>query len=469
MSRNAISRLLAVVIVVVVVVAVLAGIAAYMLYMPAPPTPAPTPTPTPAPTPAPTPTPPPEEIPTEIRIGTVQHLSGPYAAVSYYLFQGIQIGVQWINDHGGINFKGKRVPVRLIYYDDESNVDYSVRLVTKLIVEDKVDLVILPWSPEFTLATAPICEKYKMVSVSVTGADPEYQQGFKYMLGYVSGHGTVHYEYQMKVIRDADPNARRVAFVLSSADVGGFFETAIRNAAKKYGFEIIYSKMYPEDITDASPLLREIAAVNPDVFVGGTFPASGMLIASQLRDLKINIKWVVLTMVVNGPDFGQAFGKWAVGFIGGSPWEPEPKWEIVAAREGKEYVGPTNDEIVEYWRKMGFKERPRADVGTGVCATVMLAKCVEAAQSLDSEKIVKAAVTLDVYTCRGRIKLDPENPAHMLYPDGLPVIMQWQRKDNNLIYAIVYPYEFATAKAIPMPTWEEKEAWPELTLELALP
>jgi hypothetical protein len=42
--------------------------------------------------------------------------------------------------------------------------------------------------------------------------------------------------------------------------------------------------------------------------------------------------------------------------------------------------------------------------------------------------------------------------------------MQWQKAGNKLVYAIVYPMEFANAPLVPMPTWEEKDSWPELEL-----
>ncbi|MEM3666187.1 MAG: ABC transporter substrate-binding protein, partial [Candidatus Bathyarchaeia archaeon] len=240
---------------------------------------------------------------------------------------------------------------------------------------------------------------------------------------------------------------------------------AVHNYAKEYGFQIIYEATYPEDSTDLSPILREIAPLKPDILVGGTFPASGILLTTQLRDLKINIKWVILAMVANRPEFGESFGKWAAGFIAGSPFEPECRWEVVAAREGKEYVGPPSDEILKYWRGMGYTERISPPVGTAIDNVVVMAKCVEVAQSLDADEIIRAALSLDLYTCRGRFKLDPTNPAHMLYPDGL-LVMQWQRKDNKLVYTLVYPKEFATSSLIPMPTWEEKETWPELTVEI---
>jgi len=455
MSKKAISRLLAVV---VVVVAVVAGVAAYILYMPAPPTP----------TPTPTPTPPPEEIPTEIKIGAVLSLSGWAAVGGKWQYMGMEIATRWINDQGGIRYKGRKIPVRLICYDHESNDEYAIKLTEKLIVEDRVHLIMQTWGP-FCVATAPVTEKHKVFSVLWAGA-PDFLigQGYKYM---IAPHNPLsgHFYYALKVIRDVDPNVKTVASIYRAEPGAVLWGEAVRKYSPEFGLTVVYDKSYPPDITDATPILREIAAIKPDMLCVGCTFIDGCLIATQLRDLKINIKWIIMQASVNLPEFGENLGKWAVGFMVDSPYEPEAKWEIIASKEGKEYVGMTNDELIEYYRKMGGIKRPEVDVGMAASGIFVAAKCIEEAQSLDADKLVEVAKRLDFYTCRGRFKIDPNEPLRQIGTPSPPIVTQWQRKDNNLIYAILYPYEFATAKAIPMPTWEEKEAWPELELQIVPP
>ncbi|MEM3697298.1 MAG: amino acid ABC transporter substrate-binding protein [Candidatus Bathyarchaeia archaeon] len=442
MSKKALTKMHVLIIVVILVVAIVVGIAYYLLTQP-------------------------QAVVEEIRIGTVQQLSGPLAVLGQYGLVGIQIGVKWINDKGGVNFQGRKIPVSLIYYDCESNMDYAIKYAEKLITEDRVHFFVPAWTPDFVLATVPVAEKHKIVSISPCGgADVEYQQGFKYMIQF-GIHGSTHFAVALKMIHELDPTAKKIAFIMSSADPGGVFRISVQNAVAKYRFELVYDKTYPEDITDASTLLMEAAASGADIFVGGTFPQSGMLVAQQLKDLRIYFKWVMLDMVVNKVEFGQTLGKYAVGFLLDSPYEPEAKWETWAAKEGKEYIGPTNDEILTYFRNMGHTERIRTETGIGVTAPVIMAKCIEVAQSLDPDEIIKAALSLDVYTCKGRFKLDPTNPAHQIGLEGNPVVMQWQKKDNKLVYAIVYPLDFKNSDLIPMPTWEEKDSWPELTLEIS--
>ncbi|MEM2793625.1 MAG: amino acid ABC transporter substrate-binding protein, partial [Candidatus Methanomethylicia archaeon] len=466
MYSRAVSKTIAIIIAVIVVIAIIAA-AAMVMTPPTPsptsPSPKPTPTtpttPTTPPTPTPTtptpttPTTPIEEIPSEIRIGVAIQLSGAQVVEGAASFRGIQCAVKWINDHGGVNFKGRKVPLKLIYYDCESKRDYAVKLVEKLITEDKVHIVIHPYASTFVMATAPVTEKYKMFSINFGGSsDALYQQGFKYM---VSTHGfaVIHYwQTPFTMIKEVDPGAKKVAIIFKDDEWGRSLGESARIKTKNFGFEVVYDRSYPPDITDATPMLREIAALKPDILCVGGHYKDGYLIATQLRDLRINIKWVIIQVTVAKPEFSD-LGKWAVGFMGETTWEPECKWDVIAAKEGKEYYGPTSDELVKLYYELGGTGRPSAYTGYGAISVLVAAKCIETAQSLNPDKLIQAAKQLDFYCVKSRFKVDPENPAKQI--GSINPVVQWQRGEGNkLVYAVIYPFEFATSNPIPMPTWE---------------
>ena len=70
--------------------------------------------------------------------------------------------VEEVNAKGGIYVKeyGKKLPVELIIYDDKSDVGTMVKLVEKLILQDKVDLLLPPWGTAMHFAIAPVATKY---------------------------------------------------------------------------------------------------------------------------------------------------------------------------------------------------------------------------------------------------------------------------------------------------------------------
>ena len=77
-------------------------------------------------------------------------------------FRGYQLCVKHVNDKGGV--LGRKLA--LVVYDDGSDPATAVRLYEKLIIQDKVDLVLAPYSSLVTDAVADVTEKNKMPMVA---------------------------------------------------------------------------------------------------------------------------------------------------------------------------------------------------------------------------------------------------------------------------------------------------------------
>jgi len=96
-----------------------------------------------------------------IKIGYAISRTGPFAPgaqatqePSYILW------AEQVNAAGGINVKGQKRKVELISYDDRSEVETIVRTFEKLMVTDKVDLILPPWGSTANFAVAPLADKH---------------------------------------------------------------------------------------------------------------------------------------------------------------------------------------------------------------------------------------------------------------------------------------------------------------------
>ena len=58
-----------------------------------------------------------------IKIGLTISTTGKYTFASSQGFKGVSIWADLVNEKGGLMIKGKRVPVKLVYYDDRSDRD----------------------------------------------------------------------------------------------------------------------------------------------------------------------------------------------------------------------------------------------------------------------------------------------------------------------------------------------------------
>src|SRR5262245_38520682 len=111
------------------------------------------------------------EAPKSVRIGYAISLSGVNAqGAAVTTLSGYKLWVDDVNKKGGLMIKefGKRIPIEVTEYDDTSNAETMVRLVERLMTQDKVDFVLPPWSTGFNLASAPVFARNGYPQLAVT-------------------------------------------------------------------------------------------------------------------------------------------------------------------------------------------------------------------------------------------------------------------------------------------------------------
>src|SRR5437016_11187981 len=83
-----------------------------------------------------------------IKVGVIQPLTGAFAASGNYVANGAKIAADEINAKGGV--LGKKL--ELVIEDNKSNPTESAAVAEKLIVHDKVPVLMGAWGSSFTLA-----------------------------------------------------------------------------------------------------------------------------------------------------------------------------------------------------------------------------------------------------------------------------------------------------------------------------
>src|SRR6476619_2098227 len=97
-----------------------------------------------------------------IKIGFSMALTGPLAANGKQALLGMKIWEEEINAKGGLLGR----PVKLIYYDDQSQPSPVPAISTKLIDVDKVDLILGPYATVPAAAAMPVAiQKNKLIII----------------------------------------------------------------------------------------------------------------------------------------------------------------------------------------------------------------------------------------------------------------------------------------------------------------
>jgi branched-chain amino acid transport system substrate-binding protein len=339
------------------------------------------------------------------------------------------------NAEGGLYVKkyGKKLPVELKFYDDNSNVETCTKMVEKLILEDKVDLLLPPWGTAFNFAVAPLVSKYHyiMIGSSISSAKfKELASSAPYFF-IILNQPQKQAESLVNLMKEL--GVKSVA-VIHVADLFGIEHTGqFVPRAEKAGIKIVLKKSYPLGVNDLSPLIKTIQADNPDAMVAYSYPDSTFLLAKQMIALNYSPKLLFLGVGAHFPDFRDSFGKNTVqGVMGVGAWNPK-----VPAKGAKEFF----DAFTKRWGK----EPPRWGEASSYAALQIMDQAIQKVGSLDQKKMrdVIAKDTFD--TVIGKVKfVDNTNPN---YPGD---VGQWQNGE----YEIVAPKDKRTAQPIyPKPAW----------------
>lgn len=394
------------------------------------------------------------QVPDKIVIGFTVSLSGAYAKEGVMGLLGIQTAVKWVNEiYGGVRIGGKRVPIEIKYYDDESKRDLVVSLYERLITVDKVHFLLGPYSSPLAFAAAPVAERYGMLFVNWGGAsDLINKQGYKFTVT-VWSQASKYHASTLEFLSKVDPTAKRIAILYADDEFNRMVAEGARSKAKELGLEVVFDRAFPRDIKDFTPILLELKLANPDAIVAGTHFANGLLLTKQLADLRINAKLIALTVAPTVPEYYESLKILAEGIIFPSHWEPGIKYDPEVARKmGLPFFGPTSDEFYLLFLAVSGGLQPSYHAASAAAAVILLVKAIEEAQSLDQKAVREAFNKLDIVTFFGRFKIDPETG----YQIGHSMVLgQWQ--DGTKV--IIWPFESATGRYYyPIPTWEEKAA-----------
>src|SRR5260370_17861578 len=101
---------------------------------------------------------------TEVAVGLSISLTGKFRLQGQQALQGVRLWQSYINAQGGITVgNGEKRSVRLVWYDDRSQISFARKNVFQLLRADQIDILLGPYSSSLTMFVAQIAEEHKKV------------------------------------------------------------------------------------------------------------------------------------------------------------------------------------------------------------------------------------------------------------------------------------------------------------------
>lgn len=370
-----------------------------------------------------------------IVIGASLPLTGDFAQPGGEARRGYEVWRQMVNAKGGL--LGRQVQLKIT--DDASNQDTVVNDYTKLISQDKVDLLLGTFSSLLNFAASAVAEKNGMVFVEPAGGAPNmFTRGFKGLFFAQQASAPHQADVFVNWIKTLPPAARPKTAAYPTQD-DPFAKPVIDSMRKQLealGVRTVYSSQYPADTTNFQTIASTLASKRPDLIAQGAVFEDGVGLVRSLKQLGYSPKILFQTSAPsNAAQYSDAIGL------------PNTEGVFYTVSWNQRAQSPLNAEFVAAYKKAYKGADPAEDAADAFATAQVLQTAAEKVGSLSQEKIRNWLHSHTVSTILGPLSWKPTGE-----PNGTFLLAQWQSGRVE----VVGPPNLATTKNIvnPKPGWK---------------
>ena len=375
----------------------------------------------------------------EIVLGASVQLTGPVANTGRYYRDAYQLAIEKINAAGGAKIGGQSRKLSLKLYDNQSDVNLSVRQYTQLVTQDKVNLLLGPFASNFALADSAVSEKYKVPMVQGGGAsDQIFARNFKYIFGTLAPASN-YFGSTVDMLKSLKPAPKTVALLYADDAFDVSVAEGTRPMLKQSGLNVVMDERYSTNATDFNSLLSQIKSLNVEVVLVAGHETEILNFVRQAKSLAVAPKLYSFTVGVPSEDFRKALGKDADYAFGMTAWLP-------SATLKDRWFGDAEQFNKEYQAKFGYA--PDYHAASGVADVEALVKAMEDAGSTDPAKVRDALAKVKFDSLYGPIAFNAQGQIEL--PQ---VVIQVQGDSLAEIYGAK---GFVKQPKYPMPAWNAR-------------
>jgi branched-chain amino acid transport system substrate-binding protein len=388
------------------------------------------------------------DAPAEIKLGTLYASAGRYASISMPVFDGLKLWIDQMNAGGGAYVKAfdKKIPLKLISYDDQSSTATAATLYNQLITQDKVDILIADSGSVLTSVAVPIARDHKMFLVDQTGTGATF---FTPDNPYIALMAVPVSSFWPKPLADflthdgVGLGVKRVAILYATNDFTGSQATALRKFIKEAnsGIDIVFDEGVPTETSNYTVLLNNIRATNPDAVIHLGYASNDIAFLRNVQDSGIKFKF--LFCVYPGTEeelLEKNLGNNALNYVFTYVTSSLMNYQTNFGMSLNDFRAAWNKKYADAKVEFGFNSV------AGYTTGLVLEKTLATAASLDQLELRKAVFSFSgkLNTLDGPFELDP-NGAQIgeITPIGQLIL-----EGDHLKLVKVWPHDFADGKPI---------------------
>jgi len=353
-----------------------------------------------------------------VKVGVIQPLSGSVAASGNYIRMGAEIGRDWINARGGV--LGRKV--ELLIEDNKSDPKEAATAAEKLIVRDKVPVIVGAWGSSMTLAAMPKLEEYgvpMVVETSSAATITKRGNPWVFRISPPSEMEALGLEKYMK-----DLGIKQADFLAVNTDWGRGAVGAFGDLLKRSGAQVGTAEFMEQAATDMNAQITKVKAGGGDTLFLTTSVEQITLVLKQAQEQRL-VRKVITTGGSSSPSQlikqagAAAEGTYHILFF--LPWFPE------AMPDGK-----LAKAFVDEWAKRGHPFEGLTEGFRGHDGVLTAVEAIRIAGKADPKAVRDALWKVNTMGVNGPIKFEKDGPAGKESGQSKPSIFIVQVKDGKI-------------------------------------
>ena len=245
-----------------------------------------------------------------VRLGMTVSETGALKEQSQAFVSGVKFWARDLLDRGAN-------PIELITYDDESSPERAAELYERLITQDRVDLLIGPFSSTLTMAVAPVAEKHNFPMVVEASAPVVYAQGYKNVFGIYTP-ADVNMDGVLDMAKENGLSS--VAIAYQNSEFPAAVAQGVRVSAAGKGLAIAFDESYPVGSSSLDQYAGRLSKTRPDLIVLGAYLEDSIAFVKALKATGYAPKMLAVSGAPSLRQFGEALGADADGVIATTQW-----------------------------------------------------------------------------------------------------------------------------------------------------
>jgi branched-chain amino acid transport system substrate-binding protein len=380
-----------------------------------------------------------------ILIGHPAPMTGPIAVFGETAAFADEFATAEINNQGGVYIKDldKKLPIKVISMDTESNPTKTAEIATKLILKDKVDIILSAGTPDTINPVSAVCERYEVPCLNSFGPVEPWLTGGPYQWAFLY-FGSVDQCIESHIDmwdKHAGALNKVVGGIWPNDPDGSVFAELYKKAAEKRGYKIVDAGRFPYGLQDFSAMINLWKKEKVDILEGVPIPPDLAALWRQCHQMGFVPKMATISKAILFPAAVDAIGgDLPNGLLTDILWSSKFPFK-------SSLTGISCSDLAEAWTKKTGRQWTQP-LGLDYAGFELAVDAMKRAGSLKKKLVRDALKQTNLKTVLGPIKFDEKNYCKTPFLGGQWVKGKRWPWELETVYNGTYPSIPCTAEMI---------------------